>query len=240
MGQGANISKKGRKPSDLRKTLDGIWWILVTGSVWNQLPERFGKWNSVYRFHLRWAKRGIFAGLLERTAAEAQEAEPDEFKALDATHLKAHQDACRYPGDPADRALGKTKGGRNSKLNACVNGKGKALRITLAPGNRHDILFAEEVLGDVKGKIVLGDKGYDSDELRTHIVEQGGVPMIPPKANRTSWVLYIPEIGRRRRVVENFFCRIKRHRRVATRYDRLTETFLSFVSLAAIADWVRF
>lgn len=212
----------------------------MTGSVWNQLPERFGKWNSVYRFHLRWAKRGIFAGLLERTAAEAQEAEPDEFMAVDATHLKAHQDACRYPGDPADRALGKTKGGRNSKLNACVNGKGKALRITLAPGNRHDILFAEEVLGDVKGKIVLGDKGYDSDELRTHIVGQGGVPMIPPKANRTNWVFYIPEIGCRRRVVENFFCRIKRHRRVATRYDRITETFLSFVSLAAIADWVRF
>lgn len=234
------MSKKGRKPSDLRKAMDGIWWILVTESVWNQLPERFGKWNSVYRFHLRWAKRGIFAGLLERTAAEAQEAEPDEFMAVDATHLKAHQDACRYPGDPADRALGKTKGGRNSKLNACVNGKGKALRFTLAPGNRHDILFAEEVLRYVKGKIVLGDRGYDSDELRTHIVKQGGVPMIPPKANRTSWILYIPEIGRRRRVVENFFCRIKRHRRIATRYDRLTETFLSFVSLASIADWVRF
>ena len=212
----------------------------MTGSVWNQLPGRFGKWNSVYRFHLRWAKRGVLTGLLERTAAEAGEPEPDEFKILDATHLKAHQDACRYPGEPADRALGKTKGGRNSKLNACVNGKGKALRITLAPGNRHDILFAEDVLGDVKGKIVLGDRGYDSDDLRKHVVEHGGVPMIPPKANRTSWVFYIPEIGRRRRVVENFFCRIKRHRRVATRYDRLTETFLSFVSLAAIADWVRF
>jgi IS5 family transposase len=115
------------------------------------------------------------------TAAAAEKGKPDEFKALDATHLKAHQDACRYPGDPADRALGKTKGERNSKLNACVNGKGKALRITLAPGNRHDILFAEEVLGDVKGKIVLGDKGYDNDELRTNIVEQGGVPMIPPQ-----------------------------------------------------------
>jgi transposase len=155
-------------------------------------------------------------------------------------HLKAHQDACRYPGDPAERALGKTKGGRNSKLNACVNGKGKALRLMLAPGNRHDILFAIEVLGEVKGKIVLGDRGYDGDELRANITERGGVALIPPKANRTNRVFYIPEIGRRRRVVENFFCRIKRHRRVATRYDRLTETFLSFVSLAAIADWVRF
>ena len=220
--------------------MDGIWWILVTGAVWNQLPERFGKWNSVYRFHLRWSKRGVFAGLLEMTAEDAGKEDADEFRILDATHLKAHQDACRHPGEPADRALGKTKGGRNSKLNACVNGRGKALRLTLAPGNRHDILFADDVLGDVGGKIVLGDRGYDSDELRQRVTDKGGVAVIPPKAGRTTWVLYVPEIGRRRRVVENFFCRIKRHRRVATRYDRLTETFLSFVALAAIADWVRF
>ena len=64
--------------------MDGIWWIPVTGSVWNQLPDRFGKWNSVYRFHLRWAKRGVFSGLLERTVAEAEAVESDEFKVLDA------------------------------------------------------------------------------------------------------------------------------------------------------------
>ena len=141
---------------------------------------------------------------------------------------------------PADRALGKTKGGRNTKLNACVNGKGKALRLTLAAGNRNDVLFAGEVLGDVKGKVVLGDRGYDSDELRDYVTDQGGVALIPAKTNRKNRVLYVPHIGRRRRVVENFFCRIKRHRRVATRYDRLPETFISFVSLASIADWVRF
>ena len=90
------------------KTLNVTWCIFVTGSVWNQLPERFGKWNSVYRFHLRWAKRGIFAGLLERTAAASEEFEPDEFKTLDANHLKVHQDVCRYLGEPADRGLGKT------------------------------------------------------------------------------------------------------------------------------------
>ena len=232
--------KKGRKPADIFKTFSGIWWILVTGSPWNQLPEKYGKWNSVYRFHLRWAKRGVFSGLLKQTAAEAEPNPTDEFKVVDASHLKAHQDACRYPLSADERALGKTKGGRNTKLNACVNGDGKALELTLAPGNRHDVLFAIEVLGDVSGKVVLGDRGYDSDKLREHIFGAGGFPMIPPKSNRKSPVFYLSEVGRRRRVVENFFCRIKRHRRVATRYDRLTETFMSFISLASIADWVRF
>jgi transposase len=204
------------------------------------LPERFGKWNSVYRFHLRWSKRGVFTRILELTAAAGEPVQEDEIKVIDASHHKAHQDACRHPLPPEDTALGKTKGGRNTKLNACVNGLGKALKLTLAPGNRHEILFAVEVLGDVAGKVVLADRGYDSDDLRRHIEEAGGIPVIPPKSNRKTPVFYISEVGRRRRVVENFFCRIKRHRRVATRYDRLTETFISFVTLAAIADWVRF
>jgi len=43
-----------------------------------------------------------------------------------------------------------------------------------------------------------------------------------------------------RHVVENFFARIKRLRRVATRYDKLSETFLAFVTFAAVLDWLRF
>lgn len=217
--------------------MDGIWWILVTGSQWNQLPERFGKWNSVYRFHNRWAHRGVFTFLL---AAIAGEENQDEFKIIDATHVKVHQDACRHPQPADQRGLGKTKGGRNSKLNACVNLKGKALFILLRPGNEHEILTAREVLGEVAGRVVLADLGYDSDKLREQIKADGGVAIIPGKKNRKEPVFYLPEIGRQRRVVENFFARIKRHRRVNTRYDRLAETYMAFVSLAAIADWIRF
>ncbi len=99
---------------------------------------------------------------------------------------------------------------------------------------------AEEVLEDVDGKIILADRGYDSDDLRAKIEAAGGVPIIPGKKGRKTPVFYIPEIGRRRRVVENFFARLKRYRRVNTRYDRLTETYAAFVSLASIADWIRF
>jgi transposase len=138
------------------------------------------------------------------------------------------------------RGLGKTKGGRNSKLNACVNGNGKALFILLRPGNEHEIVTANKVVREVKDKVVLADRGYDSDKFRNHVSSHGGIAMIPGKENRKKPVFYLPEIGRRRRVVENFFARIKRHRRVNTRYDRLAETYIAFVSLAALADWIRF
>ena len=170
----------------------------------------------------------------------AREENHCEFKVIDATHIKVHQDACRHPQLPETRGLGKTKGGRNSKLNACVNGKGKALLIMLRPGNEHELLTAEQVLGDVKDKVVLADRGYDSDKLRDAVSKSGGIAVIPGKMSRKTPVFYIPEIGRHRRVVENFFARLKRHRRVNTRYDRLAETYMAFVSLAAIADWIRF
>lgn len=97
-----------------------------------------------------------------------------------------------------------------------------------------------EVLGDVTDKVVLADKGYDSDNLRQGVSDGGGLAVIPGKSNRKKPAFYIPELGKRRRVVENFFARLKRNRRVNTRYDRLAETYMAFVSLAAIADWVRF
>ena len=39
----------GRKPTNHRIVLDGIFWIARTGSPWRNLPEEFGKWSSVYR-----------------------------------------------------------------------------------------------------------------------------------------------------------------------------------------------
>jgi transposase len=234
----SNKSKSGRKFKDLDNTLNGIWWILRTGSQWNQLPRRFGKWNSVYRQHNRWSHEGFWQEALEMLTSEEQE---DDLLSIDATYIKAHQDACRHASIPEKQALGKTKGGRNSKLNAVVNGAGKLLRMMLVPGNEHEVKRSAEVLGNnLKGAIILGDRGYVSDELAHHILESGGYPNITPRKNMKDPLPYHKELGKLRHVVENFFARIKRSRRVDTRYDKLTATYLSFVTLAAIDDWVRF
>ncbi len=230
------FKKKGRKPANLFKTLNGIWWVLVTGAQWNQLPEHYGKWNSVYRFHLRWAKRGVFKRML---AMSADIWNCDEFKVVDGTHVKVHQDACYFLSNPQKQRMGKTKGGRNSKINAVTNRIGKLLDFALIAGNESELNSVREILGDVSDKVVLGDKGFDDDKLRKWVKQCGGVANIPGRKNRKVKVFYIKEVGKMRHVVENFFARIKRFRRIGTRYDRLAETYTAFVSLAAIMDWVR-
>jgi transposase len=209
---------------------------LVTGAQWNQLPERYGKWNSVYRFHLRWAKKGVFKELLKSTAKLNNE---DNFKIIDGSHMKVHQDACYTCDSPNDQCFGKTKGDRNSKLHAMTNSNGKLLDLILRPGNEAEIKTAEELLGELSDCIVLADKGYESDVLRRHIERLGGIALIPGRKNRKKKVFYVKEVGKKRHVVENYFARIKRYRRIGTRYDRLSETFVSFICLASIMDWMR-
>jgi len=205
--------------------------------MWIELPAIYGKWNSVYRMHLRWAKRGLWTRIL-RVLAEG--GRNGALLSMDASFLKAHQDACRFRGKAENQGLGKTKGGRNSKINVVVNGKGKCLDFLLVPGNENDIISASRLLGDeLKESVVLADKGYQSAQLAAHILASGGFPNIPSREGTLDPLPYHKDLGKLRHVVENFFCRLKRARRVGTRYDRLAATFTAFVTLAILDDWLR-
>ena len=49
---------RGRRPTEARKVLSGMFWILRTGAPWRDLPERYGPWRTVYdRFNL-WSRDG--------------------------------------------------------------------------------------------------------------------------------------------------------------------------------------
>ena len=201
------------------------------------MPTEFGNWNSVYRAHYRWATKGVWEQWFKQVSSKKGSDVP--FAMIDATHIKAHQDACRYPGDPTIQGFGKTKGGYNSKLNCVVNREGKPLSFILMPGNCHEITTAKECLEGLAEAIVLADKGYDSDDFRKFIRASGGVAMIPPKKNRVRPIFYDKEFGRERHKVENYFCRLKRFRRIDTRYEKRADTFMGLVFLAAISDWLK-
>lgn len=56
----------GRPPVDRRKVVDGIFWILRTGSPWRDLPEEFGKWKTVWRLFDQWNADGLLVDVLAR------------------------------------------------------------------------------------------------------------------------------------------------------------------------------
>ena len=110
----------------------------------------------------------------------------------------------------------------------------------LTPGNISDVTAAPALLERAERmRYLLGDKGYDADRLRRSLCEAGAIPVIPGRRNRKRAVRYDKKRYRERHLVENAFCHLKDHRRIATRYDKLAANFLSGVALAtAVAFWL--
>jgi len=80
------------------------------------------------------------------------------------------------------------------------------------------------------------DTGYDSQPIREQLLAHDMVPVIPPRSNRTELIDYDRDLYKLREKVERFFNHLKQFRRIATRYDKLSQTFLAFIHL--VAAWI--
>lgn len=117
-----------------------------------------------------------------------------------------------------------------------VNEKSKILRFIITEGNTNDSTQVENLLDSVIRKeiYILGDKAYDTDNIINYIIERAAFAVIPSRKNRKIQREYNKEIYKDRNIIERFFNRLKNFRRVATRYDKLVSSFISFVQLAAV------
>jgi putative transposase len=123
-----------------------------------------------------------------------------------------------------------------TKIHALVDGNGVIRRFLLSPGQKHDAPYAVPLLEtvDVKNTFVLGDRGYDSDEIVQYLIDRKGIVVIPPRANRIVQRPYDADIYKLRNIIERFFNRLKQFRRIAMRFDKLASSFAAVITLAAI------
>jgi transposase len=85
---------------------------------------------------------------------------------------------------------------------------------------------------------VVADKGYDADHFVAKIEATGAEAVIPPRSNRLTLRDFDRHLYRARNLIERFFARLKHFRRIATRYDKLAKSFLSFIHLACAFVWL--
>ena len=136
------------------------------------------------------------------------------------------------------QAVGRSRGGRNTKIHALADAKGRLIAILLTGGEAHDCPVAERLIRRVKpSKRMLGDKAYDSAELREDLDERGTKPVIPNRSNRKQPYSFSKRLYKLRWRIESAFNRLKDYRRIATRYDRLARNYLASVCLAAALVW---
>jgi transposase len=138
------------------------------------------------------------------------------------------------------RAIGRSRGGLTTKIHAAVDALGLPLRFEITPGNWGDCPQARGLIEGLAGVgHVIADAAYDADHLRAFITsELNATAQIKQNPSRSGtkaidWALY-----KERHLVEFFFNKIKRFRRIALRCDKTVASFRSFLALAYAMTWL--
>ncbi len=127
----------------------------------------------------------------------------------------------------------------STKIHATVDALGNPTGFALTPGQACDLDGADELLPALEADTVLADKGYDADERVIEPLQaRGKQAVIPPKRNRKEPRPYDRELYKARHLIENFFCKLKQFRAIATRYDKTAHNFLAAVYLASTVIWL--
>lgn len=223
----------GRPGLNPLTVFNAILWILSSGAPWRDLPPHFGNWNSIYHKFRKWCAQNLFDDILK---ALVKDTNKYMLVQIDSTFCKVHQHAAGALKKHGNQAIGVSRGGKNTKIHALVTENFQLIGLLLTGGQIHDSECAVELLRKVnlEGKTVLGDKAFCSAHIRDFIQSQKATVCIPDKVNSLIQHDFDQELYKARNVVERFFLRIKNHRHIATRYDKLLVCFENFVLLAAI------
>ena len=112
--------------------------------------------------------------------------------------------------------------------------RGRPVAFLITPGNCHDLPAARDLLPRVSApRRLLADRAYDANSLRNWLAERGVKAVIPPNPTRKHPHKYDSKAYKGRNLIERMFCRLKDFRRIATRYDKRADIYLSAILLGS-------
>ena len=88
-------------------------------------------------------------------------------------------------------------------------------------------------------KVLLADRGYDADRIRTDLEARGATPVIPGRKSRKVPVPVDDFVYSLRNQVERAINKLKCSRRLATRYDKTADSYLGFIHLISVRLWIK-
>lgn len=136
--------------------------------------------------------------------------------------------------------MGRSRGGLSTKIHMACDALGYPLGFILTGAERHDCTQAKALLEKFiqPQQYCLMDAGCDSSDIREFVMQQEATAVIAYRKNRVSIPDFDKHIYKERHLVENLFQKIKRFRRVATRYEKLQLNYSAVVAIACVMVWV--
>ena len=257
----------GRPPADARLMIDGLMWMLRTGAPWRDLPaEQFGPWQTVYHYRNLWRADGTLDRMLLSLQVRLDRRGRIDWNlwCIDGSVARAVRCAggaaaaslLRHPEEPADHALGRSRGGFTSKFHLIADGNGLPIAVEVSAGQRHDSIMFEPTMDAVvaipqhvggprrRPERLAGDKGYSYPRIRNWLRARRIGAVIPQRDDQRAHhkgrpIAFDKDAYRRRGIIEQCIGWLKECRRVCTRYEKLAINFLATIKLAMIQRYLR-
>ena len=114
-----------------------------------------------------------------------------------------------------------------------------SLAFLLTPGQAHDLVGADALLPQMAAGLLIADRAFDADKrVLEPLAAAGKSAVIPSRPNRVRPREFDRELYKARHLIENFFCKLKQFRAIATRYDKTARNFRAAIHLAAATIWL--
>ena len=237
IGRAVGLRRRGRPPLPLDTLLDAYFYRLRVSGPWRDL-DQFGPWRTIYGWHREFDRIGLWSKLLRLVARPR-----GMSRFVDGTHVKVSQAGANPAGGGVLQAMGKTKGGRNSKLMAMTDLSARPIALILVGGQAYeghhllDLIDAAMIKGEML--TIVADRAYDDDKLRGRLASRGLKHCFPRQRRRKGKRPMDRRLYRARYRIENCFCRLKRWASIDTRRDKLASRYLSLVTFASVMEWLR-
>ena len=225
------------------QVLNAVLYVAEQGCKWRGLPKRFGRWHTIYTRMNRWSKKGVLDRVFEKLQMEQIVRIKIEAFALDSTSIKVRSGRHGRSKKNGPQAIGKSRGGWNTKVHLVAANARTAITFALSPGNAHDAPEGRALLTELgpmpEGLPMLMDRAYEGDETRQLVLSLGMIPVVPPKSNRIEPWEYDRALYKKRNEIERLFRRLKGFRRIFSRFEKLDVLFLGFLNFALIIEALR-
>jgi transposase len=225
-----------QRTHELREVLNGLRWVVRTGSPWRYMPHDLPPWEAVYQQSRRWLKASLFEAMVHDLRAllrltEGRASEPTAAVFDSRTLRSTPESGARGGYDGAKRKKG-------SKVHGAVDTLGHLLALLVTPADKQDRAQVSELAEAVQKatgesvEVAYVDQGYTGEQPAREAAEHGiNLEVVKHQEAKRGFVL-LP----RRWVIERGFAWASRFRRLVKDYERLPETVagLHFVAFACL------
>ena len=232
-------SPLGRPPTDRRRVLDAIFYVLKGGIPWRLLPSSFPPWQTIFHIFRQWQAFNIWSSLNDRLRAHLREKEGRKAQPTGAIIDSQSVKSAPHGGEVGYDAGKKIKG---RKRHILVDTLGLLLAVVVTPASTPEREGAKTLLDAALGcfnrlKALWADGGYAGDGFAQSVKDM--LPHLEVKIVKRSDDTKGFKVLPRRWVVERTFAWLMQHRRLARDYERTESSAEAWIYLAMIRIQLR-